>query len=131
MLNSPDYIVGSKMLGDRCKVEHIARLETPTAIEDLFSDDFRWRFKRDGVTLNVVRSCWIWNDAVAADEINFAQIVISKLQHIGACLIAVRSVIEFDALRFRIEKWEDLRSEERRVGKECVSTCRSRWSTDH
>src|SRR3546814_14463269 len=23
---------------------------------------------------------------------------------------------------------EDLRSEERRVGKECVSTCRSRWS---
>src|SRR3546814_10989612 len=27
-------------------------------------------------------------------------------------------------------KW-DLRSEERRVGKECVSTCRSRWSPDH
>src|SRR3546814_14367851 len=23
------------------------------------------------------------------------------------------------------------RSEERRVGKECVSTCRSRWSRDH
>src|SRR3546814_3690037 len=26
---------------------------------------------------------------------------------------------------------EDVRSEERRVGKECVSTCRSRWSPDH
>src|SRR3546814_15375379 len=26
--------------------------------------------------------------------------------------------------------WE-WRSEERRVGKECVSTCRSRWSRDH
>src|SRR3546814_12034198 len=25
----------------------------------------------------------------------------------------------------------DCRSEERRVGKECVSTCRSRWSTYH
>src|SRR3546814_5727521 len=25
----------------------------------------------------------------------------------------------------------DLRSEERRVGKECVSTCRSRWSPSH
>src|SRR3546814_19107350 len=24
-----------------------------------------------------------------------------------------------------------IRSEERRVGKECVRTCRSRWSTDH
>src|SRR3546814_15822491 len=29
--------------------------------------------------------------------------------------------------------WEFVteRSEERRVGKECVSTCRSRWSPDH
>src|SRR3546814_7352938 len=26
---------------------------------------------------------------------------------------------------------EDRRSEERRVGKECVSTCRSRWSPSH
>src|SRR3546814_5087171 len=25
----------------------------------------------------------------------------------------------------------EARSEERRVGKECVSTCRSRWSPDH
>src|SRR3546814_3643119 len=30
-------------------------------------------------------------------------------------------------------KWDDMvgRSEERRVGKECVSTCRSRWSPYH
>src|SRR3546814_15762474 len=27
--------------------------------------------------------------------------------------------------------WEVGRSEERRVGKECVSTCRSRWSPYH
>src|SRR3546814_11584354 len=27
--------------------------------------------------------------------------------------------------------WLDLRSEKRRVGKECVSTCRSRWSRIH
>src|SRR3546814_953252 len=27
--------------------------------------------------------------------------------------------------------WVQWRSEERRVGKECVSTCRSRWSPDH
>src|SRR3546814_14768649 len=31
---------------------------------------------------------------------------------------------------FQPEK-EPARSEERRVGKECVSTCRSRWSADH
>src|SRR3546814_19300823 len=27
--------------------------------------------------------------------------------------------------------WFDTRSEERRVGKECVRTCRSRWSQHH
>src|SRR3546814_15752939 len=29
------------------------------------------------------------------------------------------------------ERAYPMRSEERRVGKECVSTCRSRWSPDH
>src|SRR3546814_19246832 len=31
----------------------------------------------------------------------------------------------------QIKTLDPLRSEERRVGKECVSTCRSRWSTYH
>ena len=30
-----------------------------------------------------------------------------------------------------LEKHPTTRSEERRVGKECVSTCRSRWSPYH
>src|SRR3546814_3322172 len=30
-----------------------------------------------------------------------------------------------------VDKVQDIRSEERRVGKECVSTCRSRWSPEH
>src|SRR3546814_17926584 len=32
---------------------------------------------------------------------------------------------------FRADTGEARRSEERRVGKECVSTCRSRWSQYH
>src|SRR3546814_14752788 len=32
---------------------------------------------------------------------------------------------------FRQPRHPYTRSEERRVGKECVSTCRSRWSTNH
>src|SRR3546814_13108773 len=60
----------------------------------------------------------------------------------------VRTAIDGESLEsfsihfppFRIEAqivWNDdmravhLRSEERRVGKECVSTCRSRWSPHH
>ena len=30
-----------------------------------------------------------------------------------------------------IGDWAQSRSEERRVGKECASMCRSRWSPDH
>src|SRR3546814_19984040 len=37
---------------------------------------------------------------------------------------AVFSALPFDAMAL-------MRSEERRVGKECVSTCRSRWSPYH
>src|SRR3546814_13701216 len=32
---------------------------------------------------------------------------------------------------FLLDRASGLRSEERRVGKECVSTCRSRWSPYH
>src|SRR3546814_13129544 len=39
---------------------------------------------------------------------------------------------EYSSLIVRVEKRRgDERSEERRVGKECVSTCRSRWSPYH
>src|SRR3546814_10465021 len=36
-----------------------------------------------------------------------------------------------DALLIQGGSGDDVRSEERRVGKECVSTCRSRWSPYH
>src|SRR3546814_14147837 len=32
---------------------------------------------------------------------------------------------------FRLAEFQKNRSEERRVGQECVSTCRSRWWQDH
>src|SRR3546814_20734910 len=39
------------------------------------------------------------------------------------------------SISWHVDYWDDLgwedRSEERRVGKECVSTCRSRWYTYH
>src|SRR3546814_18284754 len=39
--------------------------------------------------------------------------------------------LRFTVLVFRFSGHLDPRSEERRVGKECVSTCRSRWSPYH
>src|SRR3546814_12279540 len=43
-------------------------------------------------------------------------------------VVAVLTVYVFGALRFAIDA---ARSEERRVGNECVSTCSSRWSPSH
>src|SRR3546814_11036512 len=41
----------------------------------------------------------------------------------------IKEMSEKDAADFFLEDF--FRSEERRVGKECVSTCRSRWSPYH
>src|SRR3546814_6251159 len=43
---------------------------------------------------------------------------------------AARLMSEYAILKHRRDE-EHKRSEERRVGKECVSTCRSRWSPYH
>src|SRR3546814_6113015 len=51
----------------------------------------------------------------------------------GLSVAASRSGLAVDrrgAAR-RTSPWHVSRSEERRVGKECVSTCRSRWSPYH
>src|SRR3546814_13317853 len=46
--------------------------------------------------------------------------------------VVVAQIVEVeahpDADKLRVCRVDDGRSEERRVGKECVSTCRSRWS---
>src|SRR3546814_3209467 len=48
------------------------------------------------------------------------------------CLHEKLALIDFEADRlYPPEGSVDRRSEERRVGKECVSTCRSRWSPYH
>src|SRR3546814_2527847 len=46
-------------------------------------------------------------------------------------LVAARAEVDLPVLRkdFMVDPWQ--RSEERRVGKGCVSTCRSRWSPYH
>src|SRR3546814_11300008 len=45
--------------------------------------------------------------------------------------VMVDIVPHYDGLSLRPDRIKITRSEERRVGKECVSTCRSRWSPYH
>src|SRR3546814_20293975 len=49
----------------------------------------------------------------------------------GALAELARQYIMADSVINRLARTIDMRSEERRVGKECVSTCRSRWSPFH
>src|SRR3546814_4804870 len=62
---------------------------------------------------------WLSAPAVGAD-----------LGDCRACGIQRRHAVDC-ADRGRLSRARDRRSEERRVGKECVSTCRSRWSPYH
>src|SRR3546814_13119638 len=49
-----------------------------------------------------------------------------------APMLIKRAIEEARAVSKGTHRFEhDIRSEERRVGKECVSTCRSRWSPYH
>src|SRR3546814_2081539 len=56
---------------------------------------------------------------------------ISTMPVRGAEARAVRRIIEDRFGAGRSAEMNFARSEERRVGKECVSTCRSRWSPYH
>src|SRR3546814_14152506 len=47
------------------------------------------------------------------------------LQGVPLCIEQMLAIGPFEV------NWGGIRSEERRVGKECVRTCRSRWSPDH
>src|SRR3546814_13286298 len=49
----------------------------------------------------------------------------------GAVLLVAAQTLLFDIFERRHQGVVQARSEERRVGKECVSTCRSRWSPYH
>src|SRR3546814_11889527 len=59
--------------------------------------------------------------------------LIGSRDGVTACTDQRRSALRAQALSCTSPDhfWHDERSEERRVGKECVSTCRSRWSPSH
>src|SRR3546814_14739505 len=79
-----------------------------------------------GVRIGVVRL-----DPVRLDRLQFEY----KFQSLRArrldIVIGAERAIRADAGVGEAGHEIDLRSEERRVGKECVSTCRSRWSPYH
>src|SRR3546814_11558734 len=85
---------------------------------------------RDGEVLVMLHGnpswSYYWRHAVLGLRDRYRCIV---PDHVGMGLSA-----KPDDARYRYtlqSRVQDLRSEERRVGKECVSTCRSRWTPYH
>src|SRR3546814_4467808 len=64
-----------------------------------------------------------WSSDVCSSDLHATAVVDATARVHPGAEIGPHCVIEADA--------EIGRSEERRVGKECVSTCRSRWSPYH
>src|SRR3546814_2383435 len=78
-----------------------------------------------------------WSSDVCSSDLIFAQASndwrLAQEEIFGPVLVAIRWKDEAEAIRMANDSHYGLaaRSEERRVGKECVSTCRSRWSPYH
>src|SRR3546814_5000936 len=71
-----------------------------------------------------------WSSDVCSSDLRMAPLGRGSIINISSMallqrLAAVRGRLSHCADQAAAAKW---RSEERRVGKECVSTCRSRWS---
>src|SRR3546814_6601537 len=75
-----------------------------------------------------------WSSDVCSSDLDVAGAVgelikEGKVKHFGLSEAGVQSIRKAHAV-FPVTVLQS-RSEERRVGKECVSTCRSRWSPYH
>src|SRR3546814_8361105 len=72
------------------------------------------------------------SDLPEPPSLAFAQTVIGRDLPLPVGLLFHTVYVTFwVAIFVRYFPRRDIRSEERRVGKECVSTCRSRWSPYH
>src|SRR3546814_5859557 len=80
-----------------------------------------------------------WSSDVCSSDLKMSTTPLSHLEHIKSDSRFLRGTIEqglSDPVTGAISDDDNKllkfhRSEERRVGKECVSTCRSRWSPYH
>src|SRR3546814_12982081 len=95
---------------------------------DVCSSDLRkplWTTKM--ISLTIRRSCTRGTPRESGQYGSIRPICASESQIRSLLVTSLQADIESTDLTY--ERFD--RSEERRVGKECVCTCRSRWSPDH
>src|SRR3546814_6729573 len=72
-----------------------------------------------------------WSSDVCSSDLGVGSLLARARKQAAYALIADLSTEQVQALDQLFDDAGGMRSEERRVGKECVSTCRSRWSPYH
>src|SRR3546814_14485898 len=87
-------------------------------------------FASAGVTRNQRAAGAAVDHAFAPDSAVYANLVGASVAQAQAAFDQLSGEIHASAVAAAVTD-AGLRSEERRVGKECVSTCRSRWPPDH
>src|SRR3546814_3074636 len=96
---------------------------TMTSVDPVFAKSFV-------ISAFTVMLCSLWptliNTAVGVASIDRDLLNVGRVLRLGWTAKLAKLVLP-SALPYIFTG----RSEERRVGKECVSTCRSRWSPDH
>src|SRR3546814_16761478 len=65
-----------------------------------------------------------WRGVLDTALADFERLQVSTIERLDKATLSTGNI----ATLARAPQW---RSEERRVGQECVSTCRARWSPDH
>src|SRR3546814_17780424 len=81
-----------------------------------------------------VHSLWRLRHYLRPHRLALVVMLFTALAGIGVAIaipLVTKALIDGPITEGEIDPVLPLRSEERRVGKECVSTCRSRWSPYH
>src|SRR3546814_5236672 len=110
-------------MGVICRISSCCFFEQKTAYELRISDWSSDVCSSDLLCLGVIAALTLSGPAFAA--------AVSPDQVIKSTTTAIQADITKNVSQYQANKASFYRSEERRVGEECVSTCRSRWSPYH
>src|SRR3546814_14765604 len=78
--------------------------------------------------LYILRDCGAKVLIVSAEQADAARAILKEVPDLGLKLVFGGQIEGYDDFEAALAGASDVRSEESRVGKACVSTCTSRWS---
>src|SRR3546814_17898237 len=89
----------------------------------------------DNVRMDLLYGVWSDRTKAAVDAVTICFLIFYLIVLLGGGISSTQYALQYNEVSPTLWRPQmapiKIRSEERRVGKECVSTCRSRWATYH